>query len=74
MLKCIELLLYSRPRAKHFVYVVSVNPVKLVALSSHLADEETQGSERFMTCLKSMNVSFEFEPDSTASQSLLLRH
>lgn len=35
-----------------------------MALSHHLADEETQAQKGFVTYLKSMNISFEFEPDS----------
>lgn len=58
----IELLLYPRPRAKHFIYSISINPLKQVALYCCLTDEEIQTQRGLVTYPKSTNLSL--EPDS----------
>lgn len=55
-----SVVIVSRPCAKHFIYIILVSPIK----QCHIADEETQAQRGSVACLKSVNLSFEFEPDS----------
>lgn len=56
--------LYSRPGDKHFIYIISVNPAKKVALQCHHTGGGTRVQRGPVSYPKSINLSFELEPVS----------